>query len=85
MDELLSKIIDHLAEYIQSQLHNQLSSFLSTQVLIDELHEKLDDSDLNFDFDNFDSIFGEVRLLFKNLPLTIQSTVDYVSAYRTKA
>lgn len=85
MDELLTKIVSHLAEYIQAQLHDQLSLPLSTETIIQELHDKLDDSDLKFSFDNLDSIYGTLRMLFKNLPLIIQSTsftVDPVSAYR---
>jgi hypothetical protein len=85
VDELLTKIISHLAEYIQTQLHDQLSSPLSTETIIKELHEKLDDSGLNFSFDNLDHIYGTLRLLFKNLPIIIQSTIftaDHVSAYR---
>jgi hypothetical protein len=74
----VSKIIDHLAEYIKTKISDSTSMMLSKPIktyIIEQLYEKVDLKDLSFSYDDLDAMHATAKITFRHLPLSINAVV----------
>ena len=78
-DDLVQKITLELATYISLEANTDLSQITALKDFIaDELRNKLDQSQMNLNNDDLDTIRGAAKVLLKNLPVTIHAIISNI-------
>ncbi len=76
----MQEIIPLLAEYVNNQTSDDLSDLSSslTDLIVNELTKKLDQSELDLNAEDFQAIRGTVKVVLKNLPAIIHAIISNI-------
>jgi hypothetical protein len=79
-DEFIQNIILQLAEYINNQTNSDLSELSSslTNLIANELKNKLDQSELDLNAQDLENIRGTAKVVLKNLPFIINTIISNI-------
>ena len=83
--EFVSKIISHLAEYIQHEIQNSQSFTSTTQLIIDELTAKYDQSSLQLTAFQEEMLRAKTELIYKSVPYLVDTWIQHQPSVRSRS
>ena len=82
--EFVSKIISHLAEFIEHEIRNSQLVTGTTQLIINELTAKYDENPLQLNAFLAETLRAQTEVIYKNVPYLVDTWIHHQSAVRRR-